>query len=76
MSKIVGLFLKIVVLGVLAKSLEKTEKGVCFFSKARSCRPYSLFKNGFLQMYVLRILLKFLVTLSNAGKTPILQNSS
>ena len=44
MSKIVGLFLKIVVLGVLAKSLEKTEKGVCFFSKARSCRPYSLFK--------------------------------
>ena len=47
MSKIVGLFFKIIVLGVLAKSLEKTKKGVCFFNKVTSCRPTAFLKMDF-----------------------------
>ena len=36
------------VLGVLAKSLKKTQEGVCFFSKVTSCRPTAFLKMDFL----------------------------
>ena len=56
--------------GSFSNVLVKDLKSSLFFQSSYKLQAYGLFKNGFLRMYFLRILLKFSVTLPNVGKTP------